>query len=137
MWVVSEATTSSPSCATLAVDLTLAILVYMRRSYTQLIGRLFEAYAASSWKAGSFGFSKKFQQHNDVVAMNVVVTSHQLVCLYSPVGEKANHRDTYRLIGGPVSTVNFIFVFNNKLREGVFRTFGIQKPSCFRGSSSL
>jgi hypothetical protein len=25
---------------------------------------------------------------------------------------------------------NFLFVFNNKLREGVFRTFGVQKPSC-------
>jgi hypothetical protein len=27
--------------------------------------------------------------------------------------------------------VNFIFVFNNKLREGVFWTFGIPKPSYF------
>jgi hypothetical protein len=27
--------------------------------------------------------------------------------------------------------VNFIFVFNNILREGIFWTFGIQKPSYF------
>jgi hypothetical protein len=53
----------------------------MRRSYTQLIGHLFEAYTTSAQKAGSFGFSKKFQQHNVTVAMNVVVTSHQLVSL--------------------------------------------------------
>jgi hypothetical protein len=64
--------------------------------------------------------------------MNVVVTSHQLICLYSPEGEEGEPpRRPYWLIGGPVSAVNFIFVFNNKLREGVFRTFGIQKPSCF------
>jgi hypothetical protein len=93
---------------------------------------LTEGYTTSSQKAGSFGFSKKFQQHNGVVAMNVVVTSHQLVCLYSPVGEEGKPpRQAYWLIGGPVSTVNFILVFNNKLREGVFRTFGIQKPSYF------
>jgi hypothetical protein len=50
-----------------------------------------------------------------------VVTSHQLVCLYSPTGEKANHRDTcHWLIGGPVSVVNFILVFNNTLRKRCF-----------------
>jgi hypothetical protein len=36
----------------------------------------------------NFGFSKKIQQHNDAIAMNDVVTSHQLICLYSPSGEK-------------------------------------------------
>jgi hypothetical protein len=62
--------------------------------------------------------------------MNVVVTSHQLVCLYSPAGEEGRSpRHTYRLIGGPASAVNILFVFNNKLMEGVFRTFGIPKPS--------
>jgi hypothetical protein len=64
--------------------------------------------------------------------MNVVVTSHQLVCLYSPAGEEDKPpRCAYWLIGGPVSAVSFIFIFNNKLREGVFWTFGIQKPSYF------
>jgi hypothetical protein len=64
--------------------------------------------------------------------MNVVVTSNQLVCLYSPIGgEDEPSRLTYWLIGGLVSAVHFIFVFNNKLREGVFRTCGIQKPSFF------
>jgi hypothetical protein len=37
----------------------------------------------------------------------------------------------YWLIGGPISAVNFIFIFNNKFREGVFRTFGIPKPMNF------
>jgi hypothetical protein len=83
-------------------------------------------------KAASFGFSKNFQQHNGAIAMNVVVTSHQLICLYSPIGEEGEPpRHAYWLIGGPVSDVNFIFVFNNKLREGVFWTFGIPKPSYF------
>jgi hypothetical protein len=31
---------------------------------------------------------KKIQQHNDAVAMNDVVTSHQPVCLYSLAGEE-------------------------------------------------
>jgi hypothetical protein len=47
MGIIYEAPASR---ATLAVDLTLAISVFMRRSYTQLIGRLFEAYTASSGK---------------------------------------------------------------------------------------
>jgi hypothetical protein len=64
--------------------------------------------------------------------MNDVVTSHQLICLYSLAGEEGELlRHTYWLIGGPVSAVNFIFVFNNKLRECDFRTFGIPKPSYF------
>jgi hypothetical protein len=104
----------------------------MRRSYTQLIECLPEAYTASARKAGSFGFSKNFQLHNGAVAINVVVTSHQIVCLYSPVGEEGEPpRHAYWLIGGPVSAVNLIFVFNNKLREGVFRTFGVHKPLYF------
>jgi hypothetical protein len=37
--------------------------------------RLSEAYAASSQKEASASV-KKFQQHNGVLAMNVVVTSH-------------------------------------------------------------
>jgi hypothetical protein len=64
--------------------------------------------------------------------MNVVVTFHQLVCLYSPVGKEGEPpRRSYSLIGGPISVVNILFVFNHKLREGVFRTFGIPKPSYF------
>jgi hypothetical protein len=77
--VVSVAPASSPLCATLVVDLTLAISVFIRRSYAQLIERLSETYIASARKAGSFGFSKNFQQHNGAVAMHVVVTSHQLI----------------------------------------------------------
>jgi hypothetical protein len=77
-----------------------------------MIGRLSEAYTTSSQKAGSFGFSKNFQQHNDAVAMNVVATSHHVVYLYSSAGEEGKPpRRAYWLIGGPVSAVNFIFVF--------------------------
>jgi hypothetical protein len=36
----------------------------------------------------SFSFSKKFKQHNDVITMNVVVTSYKPIYLYSPVGEE-------------------------------------------------
>jgi hypothetical protein len=61
MGAVSESPASSPSRATLAVDLTLAILDFTRRSYNQLIGRLFEDYTTSSRKARSFGFGKNFQ----------------------------------------------------------------------------
>jgi hypothetical protein len=64
--------------------------------------------------------------------MNVVVTSHQLVCLYSPTGEEDEPlKHTYWLIGGPASTMNILSIFNNKLREDVFRTFVIPKPSYF------
>jgi hypothetical protein len=132
MGIFSEVPASSPQRVTLAVDLTLAISVFVRQSYTQTIERLSEAYAASSQKEGSFGFSKNFQHHNNAVAMNVVVTSHQLVCLYILArGEGEPPGRVYWLISGPVSTVSFIFIFNNKLKEGVFRTFGIQKPSYF------
>jgi hypothetical protein len=40
------------------------------------------------YKAESFGFSENFQQHNGAITMNVVVTYHQLVCLYNPTGEE-------------------------------------------------
>jgi hypothetical protein len=44
--------------------------------------------------------------------MNDVLISYQPICLYSPAGEEGElPRHTYWLIGGPVSTVNFIFVF--------------------------
>jgi hypothetical protein len=135
---VSVALVSSSSFATLAVDLTLAILVFMRRSYTQLIKCLPEDYTTSAPKAGSFGFSKKFQQHNNAVAMNVMVTSHHLICLYSPAGEEGESpRRAYWLIGGLISAVNFIFVFNNKPREGVFGPSASRSLRVFRGSSSL
>ena len=65
MGAVLEVPASSPSRATLAVDLTLAISVFIRRSYAQLIERLSETYIASARKAGSFGFSRIFQQRNE------------------------------------------------------------------------
>jgi hypothetical protein len=49
---------------------------------------LFEDQSASAQSTKIFGFSKKFQQHNDAIAMNVVVTSYQLICLYSHAGEE-------------------------------------------------
>jgi hypothetical protein len=35
------------------------------------------------------------------------------------------------LSGGPFDALNILIVFDNKLREGVFRTFGIPKPLYF------
>jgi hypothetical protein len=44
--------------------------------------------------------------------MNDVVTSHQLVCLYSLTGEEGKPpRRVYWLIGEPVTAVNFVFIF--------------------------
>jgi hypothetical protein len=66
------------------------------------------------------------------MAMNVVVNSQQHVCLHSVAGEEGKPLEcVHWLNGGPTSARNFLIVFNNKLREGVFRTFGIPKPSCF------
>jgi hypothetical protein len=64
--------------------------------------------------------------------MNVAVTYHHLVCLYSLAGEEGElPKRVYWLNGGQASARNILIVFYNKLREGVFRTFGIPKPSCF------
>jgi hypothetical protein len=66
------------------------------------------------------------------MAMNVVVTSHQPVCLYSHAGEEGEPpKHAYWLNGGPANARNILIVFYNKLREGVFRTFGILNPLCF------
>jgi hypothetical protein len=62
--------------------------------------------------------------------MNVVVTFHQPVCLYSLAGEEGEPpRRANWLTGGPVTVVSFIFVFNNKLMEGVFSD--LQHPEAF------
>jgi hypothetical protein len=64
--------------------------------------------------------------------MNVAVTSHQPFCLYSPAGEEGElPKRVYWLNGGPTSAWNILIVFYNKVREGVFRTFGIPKPSYY------
>jgi hypothetical protein len=86
----------------------------------------------------SFGFSKNFQQHNDAIAMNDVVISHQLICLYSLAGEEGEplYR-SYWLIGGAAQAVAFYSFFNNKLREGVFGSSAFRSLRLFRGSSSL
>jgi hypothetical protein len=34
-------------------------------------------------------------QQNSAIAMNAVVTSHLLVCLYSAAGKKVNHQDFF------------------------------------------
>jgi hypothetical protein len=44
--------------------------------------------------------------------MNVVVISHQLVCLYNPTEEEDEPpKRTYWLISGPTSAMNILFVF--------------------------
>jgi hypothetical protein len=66
------------------------------------------------------------------MTMNVVVTSHQPICLYSATGEEGEPPErVHWLNGGPTSARSILIVFNNKLIEGVFQTFGIPKPSCF------
>jgi hypothetical protein len=64
------------------------------------------------YNAESFGFGENFQQHNGAIAMNVMVTSHQPVYLYSPAGEEGEPpKRAYWLIGGPASAWNILIVF--------------------------
>jgi hypothetical protein len=56
-------------------------------------------------------FFQQLFMHKNNRFMNDVVTSHQLVSLYSSAGEGELPRCAYWLIGGPVSAVKFIFVF--------------------------
>jgi hypothetical protein len=79
--------------------------------------------------------------------MNAVVTSHLPVCLYSAAGKKVNRQDFYTrqtaactrcavdrrdqtvtLQGGTAARLEAESFLDNKLREGVFRTFGFLKP---------
>jgi hypothetical protein len=78
--------------------------------------------------------------------MNVVVTSHLPVCLYSAAGKKVNRQDFYtgqtvarthctvghknqvNLYGGTALRSETVSFLGNELREGVFRTFGFPKP---------
>jgi hypothetical protein len=78
--------------------------------------------------------------------MNVVVTSHLLVCLYSTTGKKAKRQDFYTrrtpararcvvdrrdqtvtLQGGAATRWEIESFLDNELREGVFWTFGFPK----------
>jgi hypothetical protein len=64
------------------------------------------------YNAESFGFGENFEQHSGAIAMNVVVTSHQPVYLYSPAGEEGEPpKYAYWLIGGPTSASSILFVF--------------------------
>ena len=79
--------------------------------------------------------------------MNVVVTSHLPICLYSTAGKKVNRQDFYTgqtaahthcavdrrdqivtLQSGTATRSETESFLDNELREGVFRTFGFQKP---------
>ena len=79
--------------------------------------------------------------------MNAVVTSHLPVYLYSAAGKKVNRQDFYTrqtvartrcAVGRKNQTVNLhcgtalrsetVSFLDNKLREGVSRTFGFLKP---------
>ena len=80
------------------------------------------------------------------MAMNVVVTSHLPVCLYSAAGKKVNRQDFYTrrtaactrcavdrrdqivtLQGGTATRSETESFLDNELREGVFWTFGSPK----------
>jgi hypothetical protein len=77
--------------------------------------------------------------NSSAMAMNVVVTPHQPVCLYSAAGREGE--PPYRshwLSGGPSGVRNIIIVFlGNELREGVFGPSAFRRLRVFRGSSSL
>jgi hypothetical protein len=89
---------------------------------------------------------KNFGSKTVQITMNVVVTSHLLVCLYSTVGKKAKRQDFYTrrtaactrcavdrrdqtvtLQGGTATRSETESFLDNELREGVFWTFGFPK----------
>ena len=80
------------------------------------------------------------------IAVNAVVTSHLLVCLYSAAGKKAKRQNFYTrrtpartrcvvdrrdrtvtLQGGAATRWEIESFLDNELREGVFQTFGAPK----------
>jgi hypothetical protein len=82
---------------------------------------------------------KNFGSKTVQIAMNVVVTSHLPVCLYSDAGKKANRQDFYTrrtaactryavdrrdqivtLQGGTATRLETKSFLDNELREGVF-----------------
>ena len=90
---------------------------------------------------------KNFGSKTVQIAVNAVVTSHLLVCLYSAAGKKAKRQDFYTrrtaactrcevdrrdqtvtLQGGTAPRSETVSFLGNELREGVFRTFGFLKP---------
>ena len=89
---------------------------------------------------------KNFGSKTVQIAMNAVVTSHLLVCLYSTAGKKAKRQDSYTrriaactrcvvdrrdqtvtLQGGTATRWEIESFLGNELREGVFWTFGSPK----------
>ena len=89
---------------------------------------------------------KNFGSKTVQIAMNAVVTSHLLVCLYSTAGKKAKRQDFYTrrtaactrcavdrrdqtvtLQGGTATRWETESFLDNELREGVFWTFGSPK----------
>ena len=89
---------------------------------------------------------KNFGSKTVQIAMNVVVTSHLLICLYSTAGKKAKRQDFYTrrtaactrcavdrrdqivtLQGGTATRSETESFLDNELREGVFWTFGFPK----------
>jgi hypothetical protein len=89
---------------------------------------------------------KNFGSKTVQIAMNAVVTSHLLVCLYSTAGKKVKRQDFYTrrtpahtrcvvdrrdqtvtLQGGTATRWEIESFLDNELREGVFWTFGSPK----------
>jgi hypothetical protein len=72
------------------------------------------------------------------MAMNVVVTSHQPVCLYNPAGEEGEPpKHAYRLNGGPTSAQNILIVFITSSGKVFFGPSAFRSLRVFHGPSSL
>jgi hypothetical protein len=66
------------------------------------------------------------------MAMNVVVTPHQPVCLYNVAGEDGGLPDRlHRLSSGPADARNILIVFRQQAQGRCFHTFSIPRPLCF------
>jgi hypothetical protein len=117
---------------------------------------------ASSWSFVRFqsqasAMAKDFGSKTVQIAMNAVVTSHLLVCLYTTAGKKAKRQDFYTrrtlartrcvvdrrdqtvtLQGGAATRWVIESFLDNELREGVFRPSALRSlRDFFHGSSSL
>ena len=117
----------------------------MKLYYFFLRSRLQDRASFNSDKQAS-AMVKNFGRKTVQIAMNAVVTSHLLVCLYSAAGKKAKRQDFYTrrtaactrcavdrrdqtvtLQGGIATRWETESFLDNELREGVFWTFGFPK----------
>jgi hypothetical protein len=118
----------------------------LRNFNTFFLRSSFQAGASFDSDKQASAMVKNFGSKTVQIAMNAVVTSHLLVCLYSVAGKKAKRQNfctrrtpartrcmvdrrnrTVTLQGGAAIRWEIESFLDNELREGVFQTFGAPK----------